>query len=245
MIIIVLPTYNEEEGIADLLCEIKATMREEQIEYQVIVVNDGSTDRTEEVVANLAAELPLLCLKHPSNAGLGEAIRTGLLKAVEIGGERDIIVTMDSDNTHVPGLILRLVRMTREGRDVVIASRFQPESYVQGVTLLRRILSRCASLLFQVFYPMAGVRDYTCGYRAYRWKTLKDAFAWFGTEFVSSTGFSCMVEILLKLRSRSVIAGEAPMVLRYDQKAGISKMKVKENILDTLALLWKARKFEQ
>src|SRR6185295_9286248 len=143
--------------------------------------------------------LDVRVISHGDNRGLNEALRTGLLAALERVGEDDIVVTMDADDTHAPGLISRMTMLIEEGNDVVIASRYAPGGRVRGVSLSRRILSRGASLLFRAVYPIRGVRDYTCGYRAYRAGLLKEAFTRWGNEFISEPGFSCMVDVLLKL----------------------------------------------
>jgi len=237
MVIVTLPAYNEEGTLATLLERIRESMEENGIEYRVIVVNDGSSDRTGEIVDRMREIVPLTRIDHDTNRGLGEAIRTGLLAAIEDAKDRDSIVTMDSDNTHTPGLIARMVRGIREGNDVVIASRFQPGAHVIGVPLYRRVLSRVGSLLFRIAFPTPGVRDFTSGYRAYRAGVVRQAFETYGGEFVAESGFSCMVDILLKLRRLGAIITEVPLVLRYDMKYGVSKMLVIRTIRDTLALL--------
>ena len=74
-------------------------------------------------------------------------------------------------------------------------------------------------------------------YRAYRAGVVKRAFDTYGGEFVAETGFSCMVDILLKLRRLDAIISEVPLVLRYDMKYGVSKMLVVRTVIDTLQLL--------
>jgi dolichol-phosphate mannosyltransferase len=185
--------------------------------------------------------MPLRFYRHEVNQGLGATIRDGLEIAVSRASPRDVIVAMDADNSHTPGLIRGMVRLIYEGNDVVIASRYRYGSYVRGVPFHRQLLSLGARLLFQVAFPIKGVRDYTCGYRAYRSEVLREAFSRFGPEFVSQTGFQCMVDILLKLRAMDVIFAEVPLILRYDLKGGASKMKVMRTILGTLKLLFCAR----
>jgi len=237
MVIITLPAYNEEESLPLLLERVVESMEEGDTEYRVIVVNDGSTDGTAAVTDELKGRMPLERIDHAANRGLGEAVRTGLLHALELADDRDIIVTMDSDNTHTPGLIPGMVRGIREGNDVVIASRFRPGAHIMGVPLYRRVLSRAASWCFRIVFPTRNVRDFTSGYRAYRAGMLRKAFEIYGRQFVSESGFSCMVDILLKLRSTGAIMTELPLVLRYDYKYGVSKMLVLRTVFDTLKLL--------
>ena len=85
------------------------------------------------------------------------------------------------------------------------------------------------------------MRDYTCGFRAYREGVLRQAVAEYGDRFVSETGFSCMADVLLKLRRYPLIVGEAPLILRYDQKGGVSKMRVARTVWQTLRLIARRR----
>jgi dolichol-phosphate mannosyltransferase len=228
MLFIVLPAYNEAQGIGPLLDRIQQTRGASQ--YQVLVVNDGSTDGTAAAVRSYSGHIPLELLDHGVNKGLGQAITTGLRRAVELASDDDIVVTMDADNTHDPALIGEMAKAVRQGLDLVVASRYAPGGGEIGLSWLRHVFSRGASFLLRLFFPMPGVRDYTCGYRAYRGAILKRAFATYQDRFIEESGFTCMAEILIKLHKLSVRAGEVPLVLRYDLKSGATKMKVTRTI---------------
>jgi dolichol-phosphate mannosyltransferase len=240
-VIIVLPAYNEAQTLERLLGHIGESMDDARLKFHVVLVDDGSADRTWAIAHEYSRNMSMTLLKHDVNQGLGATIRDGLVSAVHLAVDHDIIITMDADDTHSPGLILRMVEMVREGFDVVVASRYQKGSRVVGVPFHRRILSRSASLLFRFLLPIKGVRDYTCGYRAYRADVMKRALAEYGDEFLARDGFECMVDILLKLGDMGLIIGEAPFILRYDYKEGQTKMDVSRTIKRTLKLLLKRR----
>lgn len=236
---VVLPVYNEESKIGRVLDRIDEAMYDASLTYQIVLVDDGSRDRTGEIIRECCNRFPILIKEHDHNLGLGATIRDGLYQATELASDRDIVVTMDADDTHTPGLILRMVRMVSEGCDVVIASRYQPGSQIVGVPLMRRLLSFAASIVFRILFPTRGVRDFTCGYRAYRAEVLKDAITQYGKKFLDQEGFQCMVDILLKLRKMNLIFGEVPVILRYDFKEGESKMNIAVTVRDSLLLVLK------
>lgn len=239
---VVLPAYNEVRTLPSLLEAIDESMFEAGLAYRVIVVDDGSDDGTSEVAEEAAQRLPLVLERHPRNLGLGMTLRDGLLAAARLADPKDLVVTMDADNSHSPELILRMVRLAREGHDVVIASRYRPGSRVRGVPFLRRALSYWGSWLLRILFPIPGVRDFTCGYRAYRAALLQRVIETDGEAFFDPEGFQCMVDILLKLRRNpDLIFGEVPFVLRYDLKEGASKMNVGRTLRNTLVLILRRR----
>lgn len=240
---VVLPAYNEAKSLRSLLPALIKSLTQEEKRFHIYVVDDGSGDNTSEQVRKISSKMhrlrggKLTLIRHEKNLGLSEAINSGLRRAMKDSGDNDIIVTMDADSSHLPGLISRMVRLIKEGYDVVISSRFASGARVKGVPLGRRILSRGASLLFRILFPIQGVRDYTCGFRAYRVSLLKQAIEKYGVSFIDQKGFSCMVDILLKLREFDPIATEVPMILRYDLKPGKSKMNVGKTVFETLSLI--------
>ncbi len=240
-IFVVLPAYNEAEGLPSLLTKIQSVFSANQREYHVIVVDDASTDDTGSIASQFSFQMPLTLVQHKVNQNLPGALRSGFTEAVEQAADGDIIVTMDGDDTHPPGVINPLIQKISEGYDVVTASRYQPGSRVMGVPQFRVLMTYGARLLFQTIMPIQGVRDYTCGYRAYRKNVLKDSMNFYGEAFVSEKGFSCMADVLLKMRRFNYAFGEVPFLLRYDQKLGVSKMAVGRTVWLTLKLLLKRR----
>jgi dolichol-phosphate mannosyltransferase len=238
---VVLPAYNEELSLPTLLERIQAAMQDSSLAYRVLIVDDGSRDATAAIAEKYSRTIPIVLERHPVNMGLGATIRDGLLKASQLADPKDILVTMDADNSHNPELIERMVRMVREGNDVVIASRYQHGSVTRGVPGFRKFLSFGAGMLFRIVFPIEGVRDYTCGFRTYRAAVMQEAIRKYGERLFDQQGFQCMVDILLKLRALNLVFGEVPMILRYDFKEGASKMKVARTINSTLLLMLKRR----
>jgi dolichol-phosphate mannosyltransferase len=241
MIVVILPAYNEQDAIVPLIGSLRAIARNRFIErIRIVVVDDGSSDETAARVEALA-DADTLLVRHPVNRGLGEAIKTGFRFALELQPQADIIVTMDADNTHSPGLLTHMISSLDEGNDLVIASRYRPGARLVGLAWYRELLSTGMSWMFRLLLPIRGVRDYSCGYRAYRAGILRRAFEKWGDGFVDQSGFSCMVDILLKLNRLGAIMSEVPLILHYDLKRGASKMKVGQTVRTTLRLAWRER----
>ncbi len=242
---IVLPAYNEEKALPLLIDALVEDLSEENREFEILVVNDGSQDRTREVAEAYSEKAPVKVVNNGTNRGLAETFRSGLLEAIKLAAKDDIIITMDADNTHPAGLTIRMMRLIREGNDIVIASRYRSGSYVRGLPLYRRFLSYGGGWLFRILFPIRGVRDYTSGYRAYRVSALSQLMSRYGEDFISEKGFACMVDLLLRLREQQLIFTEVPLILRYDLKPGHSKMNVSRTIKETLNLLIRRRFFSK
>ncbi len=234
---IVLPAYNEEDSLPPLLERINEAYRLYGWNASVVVVNDGSKDRTLEVARNFPSDIPIDVVDVQPNKGLANAINTGLRHAIRDLKDTDIVVTLDADDSQNPFLIQRMAMQIAEGSDLVIASRYQPGARIKGLKRSRRFFSWAAGLLFRVFVGFEGIKDYTCGFRAYRVDMLKKTISFYGDKFITQKGFGCMVEVLLKVASQSATMNEVPMILRYDLKQGESKMNVQKTMKQTLKLL--------
>ena len=133
---VVLPAYNEESALPTLLDSLLENLGQKGEEFSIIVVNDGSKDRTGEVAEDYARRAPVSVLHNDGNKGLAETMRRGLMEAVNNANGKDTIVTMDADNTHPAGLALNMVRSIRKGDDIVIASRYRKGSQVRWSLVL-------------------------------------------------------------------------------------------------------------
>jgi len=104
-------------------------------------------------------------------------------------------------------------------------------------------LSDTASRVFRCALPIPNVRDYTCGFRAYRAGLLQQVVDRHSDAFCSRHAFECTVNLLLSAHVEGARCAEVPLVLRYDQKLGARKMPVVRTIANTLRLLltWRRR----
>jgi len=229
MIIILLPAYNEVPGIEQLLGRIGEVLNHDG--YRIVVVNDGSTNGTKEIIAKCSERQPITLLNHRVNLGLGKAMETGILYTCSHFKDNDILVTMDADSTHDPWMIKEMVQKVDHGADMVIGSRFVEKGAEIGVPLYRRLLSRAVKTLFRVIFPGVKVRDYTSGYRVYRVSLLKKALK-IHRPLVKSRGFAVMAELLLKLNYLKPVVIEVPLVLHYDHKASKSKIKILSTVIE-------------
>jgi dolichol-phosphate mannosyltransferase len=213
---VALPAFNEELALIQLIPRIVQTLSETPWDYDILVVDDGSTDGTVHAAKELQVDYPVMIHRHDGNRGLGAAITTCLTEGIRGLSDDDIVVAMDSDNTHPPQLITRMVPMIREGHDIVIASRYQPGARVVGLARHREYLSIGVRYMMQLLLPIRGCRDYTCGYRAYRVGLVREAIEKLDGVLVREAGFASMADLLLTLNRLGAVVGEVPMLLRYD-----------------------------
>jgi dolichol-phosphate mannosyltransferase len=245
-LIVALPAYNEELCLPPLLESFGELFKRlpKSADPIVIVVDDGSKDGTGRVTEELAKRLPVRLVRHPQNRGLGEAIKTGLRAAMEESrSDRDVIVCMDADDTHPPRYVVPMLKKITKGADLVIASRYRKGSRQVGVPLFRQAMSGGAFLLFCAFLGLPGVRDYTCGFRAYRSGLIRRAFDVYGDDLITRNGFACTDQLLVNIACLGKIRmEEIPFILRYDRKKGASKLNLGLTIVETFKLLSVARK---
>lgn len=238
-----LPSYNEALNLPALLQQLEGVRATYGLNMEVVVINDGSTDDTLGVAQQFKGALPVSVLDLQPNRGLAGAMREGFKTAADGLQPNDVVVALDADGSHNAYVIPTMLQYILQGSDVVIASRYRTGSRIHGLHPFRKVLSSGAGWLFRIFAPIVGVRDYTCGYRAYRAGLLQTAMGHFGADFIQQRGFGCMAEILLKLRRFNPIVHEVPFILRYDLKQGESKMKVWKTVKQTIGIIVQANKY--
>jgi dolichol-phosphate mannosyltransferase len=229
---VVIPMRNERLSVQPLLEKFVKAAEACQTPYRIIIVDGNSSDGTADAVRGFTDRLPIDIVQLKDDVGLGGALEAGLQCAL---AQADVVVTMDGDDSHDPGTIPALLTRLDEGYDMVVASRFAPGGKEIGVAAHRKALSHVASAVLRLLFPMSTVQDYSSGFRAYRAEALRSIAV--QGRVVSETGFACMLDILLRLRTQGSRAAEVPLVLRYDLKPSESKMDVPRTVLRYLVLI--------
>jgi dolichol-phosphate mannosyltransferase len=210
---LVLPTYEEATNIERLVEEARAKL---PASAQVLIVDDNSADGTGEIAARLAAEHEAIHVLHrPAKEGLGPAYIAGFRRA--LAGGAGLIVEMDSDFSHEPAYLPRLLEAA-ERADLVIGSRYVPGGGVTDWGPLRRAISRGGSAYAQHVLGV-DVRDMTGGFKCFRREVLEAI----DLDAVRARGYAFQVEMTYRATELGFKVIEVPIVFR-DRQAGASKM---------------------
>ncbi len=198
---IVTPAHNEAGNLPTLIEKI-ASVLDGKIDYNIVIVNDNSTDNSGEVLAGLQKKYKQLdVVTRTKLGGVGYAIREGLYNA-----KGDFIITMDGDLSHKPEQILDLLAAIKDkGLDMVCGSRYVARG-ASDMHLSRKIISRGYNVVFGTLLGLK-VRDFTSGFRIFKRDFLENI------KF-DSTGFGIYVEILMKAHLAGYKIGEIP--ISYD-----------------------------
>ena len=213
MIYFCLPAYNEAATVGLSLYRIGEVMKQVHREYELIVLNDGSTDETLPVIKSYERILPLKVISSDINQGFGRSLLRLLNEVVHrsIFPERDILVTIEADFSQNPSSVPEMVREIEGGADLVIASAFARGSRIIDTPLPFRVLNSMFYLLFRNLYSIAGVKDYVSSFRAYRVGLIRRAFGQLEQGIITLRGRSANTELLLNLHRFSPHIVEVPL----------------------------------
>ena len=237
MIYIMLPAYNEEKNLIKIFKKIEKLVAVRK-NIRVVLIDDFSSDNTIKIVKK-KYNFKLYYLRHSRNKGLSITMESGFKKIIKHANSDDLIVTLDSDNTHPISLIDKMIKEIEKSSDVVIASRFQPGSIVNGVSIWRHFLSTGAKFLFKILYPFKNLNDYTCNFRVYKSYLIRELLK--NKNFFKNEDFNIAGKIIIFLTSKfkDLKLSEIPFKLSYNSKIGVSKMNLTRTILLTIDLMIK------
>ena len=226
---IVIPAYNEEKNIIKCISELRAVLRERDIPYEIIVVNDNSKDDTEGVVsAEMEMDDSVRLVNRTPPGGFGRAVRSG----IEVV-KGDIVVVYMADLSDSPEDVVAYYNKIREGYDCVYGSRFRKGSEVQNYPVVKlianRIVNRCIQLLFWTRF-----NDLTNAFKAYRTAVVRDCGPY------RACHFNLTLEMSLGALIREYHIAEIP-IRWYGRTWGSSNLKLGEmgrRYLSTLLMMF-------
>jgi dolichol-phosphate mannosyltransferase len=210
---LVLPTYNEAENLEPLVGAVLAELPDDA---RILIVDDGSPDGTGEIADRLAGEIDGLSVLHrPRKEGLGPAYIAGFRAA--LAGGAGLVIEMDSDFSHDPGHLPRLLAAAKDA-DLVIGSRYVEGGGVGDWGPMRRAISRGGSVYARAVLGI-DVHDATAGFKCFRREVLEAL----DLDRVQSRGYAFQVELTYQAIRHGFRVVEEPIVF-HDRRVGSSKM---------------------
>jgi len=213
---VVIPARNEEGAVEETVSALLCTLRAAAIPFEIVVVDDGSTDKTALCVRALSARYSEIRLvQNTGRHGFGMAVRCGLHEAT---GDAVAIVMADSSDS--PDDVVQCYRRLREGPDCVFGSRFIRGSTVRDYPLHKLALNRLANWFIKALFGVP-FNDFTNAFKLYRWEVIE------GMQPLIYPHFNLTVEMPLKAMIRGYSFAVVP-ISWTNRHTGISKLKIQE-----------------
>lgn len=213
---VIIPARNEEACVEETIGGLVSAMRSANIPYEILVVDDGSTDSTAQVVTRIGSQFDHVRLvSNRDEHGYGMAVRTGLRYA-----SGDAIAIMMADNSDSPQDLLNYYSKLGEGYECVFGSRFIRGGRVIEYPLHKLALNRLANWFIMALFRVR-CNDITNAFKCYRREVIQ------GLEPLLSPHFNLTVEMPLKAIVRGYSYAVIPITWT-NRKEGISKLKIKE-----------------
>jgi len=169
---VIIPAFNEAARIAETIIDIDQYLQAQDFDYEIIVVNDGSSDNTSDIVNRLTQNITALRLiENPENKGKGNAIRRGMLEA-----EGSTRLFMDADNSARIDQIAKLHPYLAEGYPIVIGSRAQKGARITVRQPWHRVLiGKLGNKLVRIV-AVPGIKDTQCGFKVFTRHAVEQIF---------------------------------------------------------------------
>jgi len=215
---LILPTYNEAENVEAIVTAAGAVLaRASRAGFRVLVVDDGSPDGTGKIADRLAGEHDWVEVLHRAQkSGIGPAYLAGFTHA--LANDAGYVLEMDSDFSHDPADLARLLQAVYSGADLALGSRYVPGGGVRDWSLLRRFISEGGSTYARLVLGLS-VRDLTGGFKCFR----RDVLEAIHFDSVRSRGYAFQVELTYRAVRAGFRVVEVPIVFK-DRQHGQSKM---------------------
>jgi dolichol-phosphate mannosyltransferase len=213
---VVIPAYNEAENLQVVVPKLLSELESAGISHEILIVNDGSTDDTRDVLAELTARYPnVRFVENPSPNGFGLAVRAGLANF-----RGDAVAIVMADGSDDPADVVKYYTKLQEGYDCVFGSRFIASSKLIDYPIHKLIINRLANLFIRVLFQVR-YNDVTNAFKCYRRQVIG------GLEPILAHHFNLTVELPLKAIIRGYSFAIIP-ISWTNRTTGISKLKIRE-----------------
>jgi dolichyl-phosphate beta-glucosyltransferase len=210
---IIIPAYNEEKRLPKSLDQIVAFIQQQPEPMEVLVVENGSTDRTTEIAEEYAAEYPFIRLLH-STRGKGAAVRAGMM----VGRGRYLFIC-DSDLSMPIAEVRKFLPPVLADYDVAIASREGPGAHRYGEPHYRHLMGRVFNFIVRVL-AVPGFQDTQCGFKSFRREVAREVFA-----AQTMTGWAFDVEALFIALRRGYRVVAVPINWYFDPDSRVDPLR--------------------
>lgn len=227
---IVAPAYNEELDLPVWLNSLRTVAWRKWIK-SIIVVDDGSIDKTVKVALSFKKILPIKVISYKQNGGPGAAFRRGLEAILKQAKKTDYIVTMELDNTSDLKILPKMMSSINTGSDICVASYYTTGGGFADVPWWRMLISEVGNMVIRWGCGIRAVKTFSSFYRVYRPEVLKKLYRETNGMLFIENGFACMVELLARLVRQGAKVSEVPMILVGSKRKGNSKMRILPTIL--------------
>ncbi|MBI2097006.1 MAG: glycosyltransferase [Candidatus Sungbacteria bacterium] len=227
----IIPTYNEERRIEKTVREVESYLRPKGFQYEILVVDNGSRDRTSSIIENLRSEIPSLRLLHGTVPGKGGAVKRGMLDA-----KGDIRLFSDADNSTSPDHFDKMEPLFAKGCEVAVSSRDPKDAAGAGRDIkepvYREMLGNLGNIIIQTF-GVWGIWDTQNGFKACTAAAADKIFSQ-----MKIRGFAFDIEMLALAKRYNYKLCVIPVKWRFDPDSKVTLTAYLSVFLDVFRIRW-------